>query len=185
VDGSGHRTIEELEAGLGEIERAPSDIGTIALVVCRPAADEREELEAGWLDVDDGLVGDSWRARGSRHTPDGGPHLGTQVTLMSARAAALIAGAPDRWSLAGDQLYVDFDLSERNVPAGTRLALGGALVEVSPVPHTGCAKFRARFGADALRFVNSDAGRALHLRGINVRVIESGTVRRGDAIRKL
>jgi MOSC domain-containing protein YiiM len=180
-----HPNLAGLEAGLAAIRQAPRDVGTVELVVARPAVDERRVLDAGRLDVDEGLLGDSWRARGNRHTPDGGPHPGTQVTLMSARAAALIAGTRDRWPLAGDQLYVDFDLSEPNVPAGTRLALGGAVVEVSPVPHTGCAKFRARFGADALHFVNSDEGRALHLRGINVRVVEAGPVRSGDEIRKL
>ena len=104
---------------------------------------------------------------------------------MSSRAAALVAGDRERWPLAGDQLYVDLDLSDENLPPGTRLALGSAVLEVTDEPHTGCKKFTARFGLDAMVFVNSPVGRALNLRGINARVVESGTVRVGDAVTKL
>jgi MOSC domain-containing protein YiiM len=136
------------------------------------------------LDVDKGLLGDSWHRRPNRRTPDGGPHPLEQLTLMNVRAIAVIAGSPERWELAGDQLYVDLDLSGDNLPAGTRLALGTAIVEVTGKPHTGCAKFRERFGDDALRFVNSPEGRRLNLRGINARVVGSGSVRTGDLVRR-
>ena len=181
-----HLDTEQLEAGLDEIRRSPTDGGTVELIVRRPAENEREVLEEGTLDLDEGLVGDMWRARGSSSTSDGRSNPAAQLTLTNARLVDLIAARdPERWALAGDQFYVDFDLSEANVPAGTRLALGSATIEVTDLPHTGCAKFSARFGQAALRFVNTKANRHLHLRGINARVVEPGTVRRGDTIRKL
>jgi MOSC domain-containing protein YiiM len=105
--------------------------------------------------------------------------------LMNARAIALIAGSRDRWALAGDQLYVDFDLSPENLPPGTRLAVGDALVEVTDELHAGCAKFTERFGSAAIRFVNSPGGRARRLRGMYAKVVTAGAVRPGDSIRKL
>jgi MOSC domain-containing protein len=180
-----HVAAEELHAGLDEIRLSPATEGTVELIVRRPAEDEREILEQAALAVREGLVGDSWRARGSRSTEDGSADTEMQLTLMNARVIALLAGDRERWSLAGDQLYVDLDLSADNLPPGTRLALGSAVIQVTHVPHTGCAKFSARFGSDAIRFVNSPVGRALHLRGINARVVQPGTVRPGDAIRKL
>jgi MOSC domain-containing protein YiiM len=173
-------TVAELEAGLGEILGAPADDGIVELVVRRPAEGEREILEEAELVVDEGLVGDSWV---DRHEYD--PGGAAQLTLMNTRAIALIAAGRDQWPLAGDQLFVDLDLSEENLPPGTRLALGSAVIEVSEMPHTGCAKFSSRFGSDALRFVNSPEGRRLRLRGLNARIVVSGTVRRGDRIRKL
>jgi len=180
-----HRTPEQLEAGLGAIRESPRDEGIVDWIVCRPAAGERTVLDAATLDVDGGLVGDSWIARTSRKMPDGQPHPDAQVTLMNARVIALLAGDRDRWAIAGDQLYVDLDLSLDNLPAGTRLGIGDAVLAVTALPHTGCAKFSARFGSEALRWVNTPTGRALNLRGIHVRVVIAGQVRRGDAIRKL
>ena len=181
-----HLTTEELEAGLDEIRRAPRDEGTVELIVRRPAEGERELLDEGVLDLEEGLVGDMWRIRGSKRTADGSSHPDMQLTVMSARAVDLVAaGDRERWALAGDQLYVDLDLSEENLPPGTRLALGSAVIEVTPEPHTGCAKFHARFGGDAHRFVNTKKHRDLHLRGLNAKVVQPGTVSRGDAIRKL
>lgn len=180
-----HARAEELEAGLDEIRRSPRDGGAVELIVGRPAEGAREVIEEGTLDLDDGLVGDCWRVRGSRSTPDGSANPDAQLTLMNSRVAALLAGERERWALAGDQLYVDLDLSAGNLPPGTRLALGSAVVEVTAEPHTGCVKFRDRFGHEALRFVSSPTGRALNLRGVNARVVEPGTVRRGDAVRKL
>jgi hypothetical protein len=174
-----------LEAGLDEVRGAPHDNGVVELIVRRPAEDERELLVEATLDPVVGLVGDLWPTRGSSRTPDGSAHPGMQLTLMNSRAAALIAGERKRWPLAGDQLYVDLDLSGDNLPAGTRLAIGTAVVEVSDQPHTGCAKFAERFGRDALRFVNSEAGRALNLRGINTQIAEAGVVRLGDTLSKL
>ncbi len=167
----------ELDAGLDHIRQAPSDFGTLELIVSRPAVDLREELDEGVLDLEQGLVGDSWRQRGG-----GRP---TQVTVMNARVAALVARSPDRWSLAGDQLYVDLDIGDDNLPPGTLLGVGAAVLEVSDLPHTGCSKFSGRFGLDALRFVNSPEGRSLRLRGMNASVVEPGVVRRGDQVRKL
>src|SRR6266536_1576645 len=158
-----HLTMAELEAGLDEIRRSPRDAGELKLVVRRP-------------DVGGGLVGDTWRTRRSRLTPDGSPHPDTQLNVMNARVAALLARDERRWSLAGDQLFIDLDLSVANLPAGTRLALGSAVIEVTPQPHTGCGKFTSRFGVDAATFVNSPLGRTLNLRGINAKVIEGGRI---------
>src|SRR5712664_4297753 len=174
-----------LEQSLDHIREAPADSGTVELIARRPAEDERELLTEARLNTHDGLEGDTWRARGSRHTPDGGPNIEAQLTLMNARAAAAIAGVRERWALAGDQIYVDFDISRTNLPPGSRVQIGSAVIEFSEPPHTGCAKFSARFGVDALKFVNSPIGRELRLRGANCRIVVAGTVRPGDAIKKL
>lgn len=177
--------LTRLEESLDHIREAPADGGTVELIARRPAVDEREVLSEAWLDVHDGLEGDTWRARGSSRTPDGAPNLEAQLTLMNARTAAAIAGERERWPLAGDQMYVDLDLSLTNLPPGSRVQIGSAVIEFSETPHTGCAKFSARFGVDALKFVNSPTGRELRLRGANCRVVVAGMVRPGDAIRKL
>jgi hypothetical protein len=181
-----HLGAEELAAGLEAIRDAPAEAGIVELIVRRPAQDKREVLEEGLLTVEDGLAGDGWRARGSRSTPDGASDPDRQLTVMGSRIVDLLAGG-DRgaWPLAGDQLYVDLDLGAANLPAGTRLAIGSAVIEVTEPAHTGCAKFSARFGIEAQRFVNSPEGRELRLRGLNARVVRPGTVRRGDAIRRL
>jgi hypothetical protein len=180
-----HRTQEQLEAGLAAILESPRDRGTVELIACRPAVGERVVLDAVTLDVDAGVVGDSWSARPSKLMPDRRPHPDAQVTLMNARVIALLAGDREHWAIAGDQLYVDLDLSPANLPAGTRLAVGDTVLEVTALPHTGCAKFTARFGSEATRWINAPGGRALNLRGINTRIVTPGQVRRGDAIRKL
>jgi MOSC domain-containing protein YiiM len=177
--------LTSLEDGLDHIREAPADSGTVELISRRPDVDEREVLSEAWLDVHEGLEGDTWRVRGSSRTPDGGPNPDAQLTLMNARAAAAIAGERERWALAGDQLYVDLDISRTNLPPGTRVQIGSAVIEFSEAPHTGCAKFQSRFGNDSLRFVNSPIGRELRLRGANCRVVVSGKVRVGDVIRKL
>ena len=179
-------TAEELEQGLPGILAAPRGEGTVELIVRRPVMDEREVLAEAELDGEVGLVGDMWKVRPSKRTPDGSAHPDMQLTLMSARVADLVAGGDrDRWQLAGDQLYVDLDLSQEHLPAGTRLAVGSAVVEITAEPHTGCAKFAARFGGAAHRFVNVKTHRHLRLRGVNARVVESGAVAVGDAIRRL
>lgn len=180
-----HLTMAELEAGLEHIRQSPQDGGVLELIVRRPLTDERELLHEGVLDTAVGLVGDNWQARGSRHTPDGMANLDAQLTLMNSRAADLVAQSRDRWPLAGDQLYVDFDLSAENIPPGTRLEIGEAIVEVTAQPHTGCQKFVARFGKDAMKFVNSPIGKQLHLRGINSRVVQPGAIRIGDPVTKV
>ncbi len=180
-----HRTTEQLEAGIDHIRQAPADAGPIELMVCRPAAGQREVLTAAQVDLVRGVVGDSWEDRPSRQTPDHTPHPGMQVTLMNARVAALVAGTPGRWALAGDQFYVDLDISEQNLPTGTQLALGSAILEVTEAPHRGCVKFTGHFGLDAHHFVNAPAHLALRLRGVNTRVIASGTVRVGELVTRI
>jgi hypothetical protein len=179
-----HPSTAALEAGVAEVRRSPADAGRLELIVRRPEVGAREVVAEATLDLADGLAGDCWRARGSSRTPDGAANPDAQLTLMNARAAALIAGPLDRWPLAGDQLFVDLDLGGANLPAGTRLLLGTATIEVTAHPHTGCEKFAARFGRDAARFVNSPVGRELNLRGINTRVVVPGVVRLGDIVRK-
>ena len=166
-----HRTTDELEAALDHIRSAPADLGRVDLVVRRPAEGEREVLDAGELHPKHGLVGDNWAARGSRR--------------INARLSHFVAVDADRRALAGDQLHLDLDLSAANLPPGTRLALGGAVIEVTAIPHTGCAKFVQRFGGEAMRFVNSPLGRDLRLRGLNAKVVHAGTVRPGDEVRKV
>jgi MOSC domain-containing protein YiiM len=178
-----HVSAADLEAGLPEILRSPATEGTVELIIRRPAEGEREVLEEAVLDLEEGLVGDRWLAHArSRGEP---VNTGTQLTLMNARVIALLSPDPERRPLAGDQLHVDLDLRPENLPPGTRLALGSAVIEVSDEPHTGCSKFTERFGSDAIRFVNSRAGRDLRLRGMNARVVQPGSVRLGDTIQKL
>jgi hypothetical protein len=179
-----HLTTAELEAAIHFIRESPTDTGTVELIVRRPAVDEREILAEAELDPAYGVVGDTWNIRGSRRTEDGSSHPDMQLNVMNSRVVTLLAQDPDRRALAGDQLYLDLDLSEENLPAGTRLALGTATIEVTDQPHTGCAKFTQRFGLDAFRWVNSEAGSTLRLRGLNARVVVPGVVRRGDAVTK-
>lgn len=182
--GAKHLTMDELNAGLEEILQAPTDTGVLQLIICRPAIGEREILEEGQLDPTTGLVGDNWMTRGEQVTPKRTANLDTQVTIMNTRVANLVAGSEDRWPLAGDQLYVDMNLGLGNLPAGTRLNIGSAAVEVTAVPHTGCKKFVERFGMDAMNFVNTPEGLERCLRGINTRVVKAGTIRKGDAVIK-
>jgi hypothetical protein len=167
----------ELESGLDEIGRSPKEEGSLEWIVRRPTKGEREVLDEGQITLDAGLHGDCWKHRD--------PHPEMQINIMNSRAIALIAAEKDRWALAGDQLYIDMDLSETNLPPGTQLEVGPALLEVTAVPHTGCSKFAARFGVEAVKFVNSARGRQLHLRGLNARVVRPGTIRKGDKVRKI
>jgi tRNA (Thr-GGU) A37 N-methylase len=172
-------------AWLAEVRRSPADSGTVEMIVRRPRIEAREELDEGELDLVAGLLGDNWLERGSRSRPDGAAEPEAQLNIMNSRCALLVAGDRERVALAGDQLFVDLDLSPSNLPAGTRLALGSAVIEVTAKPHTGCAKFTRRFGLAAHRWINGTVGRAERLRGICAIVVEPGTVRRGDTIRKL
>lgn len=180
-----HLTTAELEAGLAVVRQSPKDGGRLEMIVRRPRVDEREVLEEGELDLEMGLVGDTWLERGSSRTADGSAHPDMQLNVINARLLDLVAQDKARWQLAGDQLVVDFDLSETNIPPGTQLAIGSAVIEVTAQPHTGCQKFVARFGREAMLFVNSPVGKQLHLRGINARVVQPGTIRTGDAVRKV
>jgi hypothetical protein len=175
----------ELEAALDSIRDSPKDNGVLELIVRRPEIGAREVLEEGELDPVVGLVGDTWSRRGSRRSADGGPHPEMQLNIMNARVAALVAQEKERWPLAGDQLFVELDLSAANLPPGTRLQIGTAVIEVTAEPHTGCGKFVERFGADAMKFVNSIEQKDLHLRGINAKVVQHGTIRVGDVAKKM
>ena len=178
-------SMSQLEAGMDDIRSAPKDHGTLKMIVQRPREDARVVVDQGELRLSEGLVGDNWKTRGSKHTPDGSASLYAQITIMNARCTALLAQSEDRWGLAGDQLYVDFDLSDENIPPGTRIAIGSAILEVSAEPHSGCKKFSARFGVDAMKFVNSPEGKRLHLRGINAKVIQGGIIQVGDVVKKI
>jgi MOSC domain-containing protein YiiM len=171
---------ERLEAGLDHVRESPQDHGRLVLIVRRPEVNRRDLPEEGVLNQVTGLEGDNWLTRGSSSTPDGSAHPDKQITVINARLAELVAGGTERMAQAGDQLYVDLDLSVDNLPPGSLLALGGAVLRVSEAPHTGCAKFMERFGTEALRFVGSRIGRQLRLRGMNARIVVPGTVRLGD-----
>jgi hypothetical protein len=173
-----------LEAGLDGVRAAPADTGRVELIVRRPEVDAREVVDEATLDAGGGLVGDNWHVKPSLKT--GAPNPEAQLTVMNARVTALVAGEDrERWALAGDQLYVDLDLSHRNLPPGTRLQVGEAVIEVTEEPHRGCGKFSSRFGVEALKFVNSAVGRELNMRGINTRIVTGGVVRTGDAVTKI
>jgi len=179
-----HLTMPELEAGLDTIRQSPREAGVLELIVRRPQTDVREILDEAELDLETGLVGDNWSARGSGSTADGSADPERQLTIMNARVIALVSQEKERWPLAGDQLFIDLDLSTANVPPGTRLALGSAVIEVTTPPHTGCSKFSSRFGLEALKFISSPEGKRLQLRGVNAKVVQPGLIRVGDMARK-
>jgi hypothetical protein len=177
-------TRQRLDGHLDFLRDAPADAGTLTMLVRRPEIGARELLAEGVLDEADGLVGDNWLSRATRRAVESGRHLEAQLNVMSARMVSLLARTDDARALAGDQLYLDLDLSVANLPTGARLAVGeSAVVEVTAKPHNGCRKFLDRFGADAVEFVNSAVGKELRLRGLNARVVRGGPVRPGDAVR--
>ncbi|MDA0734188.1 MAG: MOSC domain-containing protein [Chloroflexi bacterium] len=180
-----HQTMTELEAGLDQIRQSPQDSGVLELIVRRPEVGEREVLDAGELSLSDGLSGDSWKARPSSRSADGLAHPDMQLNVMNSRVIALVAQKKERWQLAGDQLFVDLDLSEENLPPGTQLSIGGAIIQVTDQPHTGCKKFSERFGVDALKFVSTPLAKEIKLRGINAKVVQPGAIKPGDTVKKL
>ena len=185
AEATGHVTDADLEAGFAHVLASPGDGGTLEMVVRRPGVNRREAIDEGRLTLEAGLEGDSWLARGGYGTPDGAADPDAQLTLTNSRFSALIAGNRERWALAGDQLYVDLDLSLDNLPPGSRLRIGGAVIEVTAVPHTGCSKYRQRFGLPALQFTATPEGRRRNLRGVNARVVVPGTVRVGDTVHRM
>jgi len=180
-----HLSTEELAAGLDSVRRSPADHGTLELIVSRPGRGERAVHDEAELDLTVGLVGDNWLVRGSSRTADGSADPKAQLNIMNSRAIALICPDADRRPLAGDQLHLDLDLSPENLPPGSRLAIGDAVIEITDKPHNGCAKFSQRFGIDAARFVNSSEGRGVRLRGLCATVVQPGVIRRGDGVTKL
>jgi hypothetical protein len=178
-------TFEELQEGLANIYQAPKEEGILEMIVRRPQVDAREILEEGELDPQCGLVGDNWSTRGEPLGADGAPDAEYQLTIMNARVASLVAQVKDRWPLAGDQLFIDMDLSADNLPPGTQLGIGSAVIEITAKPHTGCKKFMARFGQDALEFISSPVGKQLKMRGIYAKVVQPGVIRVGDVAKKL
>lgn len=180
-----HRSAGELQAGIQEILKSPANLGPVRMIVIRPERDARLTPESANVVTNQGMVGDRWMRTCSRKLEDGTNNPDTQLTLMNSRAAGLIAGGAERWPLAGDNLVVDLDLSLANLPVGQRLKIGGAVLEISAEPHTGCVKFSKRFGPEALKFVNSPEGRSLRLRGVNAMIVKSGEIRLGDLIEKL
>lgn len=168
---------------LASLEAAPKSVGRLEAIVVRPTVETRRTVEEAQLDVDGGVIGDCWLERGSSSTPDHSARLDSQVTVISTRVLAAIEPDRGRWPLAGDQLYVDLDLSQANLPPGTRLEIGDVVLEVTPEPHVGCSKFSARFGSDALRWTNTTRGRQLRMRGMNTQVVRGGAIRVGDQVR--
>ncbi len=175
-------TNAEIEAGMPHVLGSPKNGGTLEMIVRRPEVDAREVIDTGELDIEKGLIGDNWLTRGSSRTDNGLGHPEMQLNMMNIRFAELIAGDRERVPLAGDQFFVDLDLSRENLPIGTRLSIGTAIIELTAIPHLGCKKFVARFGPDAMKFANSDFGRSHNLRGVNAKVIKAGVVARGDLI---
>jgi hypothetical protein len=180
-----HFTTEEIQANLAELGESPKDNGTIEMLVSRPAEGERTVIEEAHLDTVVGMHGDNWQARGSKYTEDGSAIPDAQITLMNSRVIQALTQDRSRWQWAGDQLFVDLDLSAENLPVGTRLAIGSAILEITAMPHNGCDKFTERYGHDAIRFVNSKTGRQARNRGIYAKVVQSGTIRTGDTVTKV
>ena len=177
-----HLSTEQIEAGMPDVFASPQNLGELEAIVVRPESDKRETREAVHLSPEGGVEGDRWA---SSKAEDGGPEPCAQVSLMNARLLKMIARDEERMPLAGDNLVVDLDLSEANLPVGQRLTVGEVLLEITDLPHTGCSKFAERFGTDALRYINAAERRSLRLRGLFARVLKAGTVRVGDVIQKV
>ncbi len=176
-DAARHRGESELEAALRALPAAPRDAGRLALIVRRHEGGARETPPRVRLSLEEGVPGDGWSRRPPRD-PE------AQLAVMRRDVAELIAnGQP--LTLFGDNLFVELDLSAANLPFGTRLRVGMALVEMTPKPHNGCIKFKGRFGRDALRFVQAKETRDQNFRGVYWKVIEAGDAQVGDAIRVL
>ena len=180
-----HSTKDQLAELVPHILDAPRDGGKIEMLVRRPTQDEREVVEFAQLRADVGMVGDDWFERGKAASQDGSVDPQYQLTVMSSRVVQAVAGSRDRWPLAGDQIYVDMLLGTEELASGTRLAIGSAVIEVSSVPHTGCKKFVGRFGADALRFVNTGDGKPRRFRGLNASVVIDGECKVGDLVTRI
>ncbi|MEZ5925199.1 MAG: hypothetical protein R3D57_12535 [Hyphomicrobiaceae bacterium] len=180
-----HLSLDELATGLDHIRAAPRDNGVLECIVSRPTSGERRDLESCRISLAGGVEGDHWAKGCWKTTADGRPDPDVQICIMNARCIALIAQDRANWPPAGDNLFIDMDLTPDNLPAGTQLAVGTAVIEITAVPHNGCDSFIARYGRDACVFVNTGEGRRMRLRGIYARVVEDGQVSVGDKVRKL
>ena len=180
-----HLNTAELEANLDNIRSSPKNETVLDMIVSRPEEDGREIMTLADLDIEVGLVGDTWQNRPSSRSGDGKAHPDMQITIMNSRVANLVAQDKERWPLSGDQLFADIDLSAANMPPGTRISVGSAILVATDQPHTACKKFAARFGADALKFISSPVGKELQLRGINCKVVQNGEIKPGDSVKKL
>lgn len=180
-----HRTFAELQAGLADIVASPKDNGVLRAIVVRPGKGKRLDVESAEISLAGGVAGDAWAKGCWKETGDGRPHPDVQICIMNARCIALIAAERSNWPPAGDNLFIDLDLTPENLPAGQRLAIGTAVVEITSEPHTGCANFVRRYGRDATKFVNTGDGRRLRLRGIYARVVQDGRVSIGDKVAKV
>jgi MOSC domain-containing protein YiiM len=180
-----HLTCDELNAGLAHIRAAPKDEGTLEAIVARPAHGERRDLDTAEISLEGGVEGDHWAKGCWKSLPDGSPDPDVQICIMNARCIALIAQDRANWPPAGDNLFIDMDLSLENLPPGARLSIGTAVIEITAIPHNGCSSFIARYGRDACVFVNTGEGKLLRLRGIYARVVRDGRVSVGDKVVKL
>lgn len=176
---------EEVEAGVENIKESPKNNGVLQLIVRRPETETREIISTGKINFENGLEGDNWKPRGSRHTPDNSADPEAQITLMNSRVIDLLANDKENWQLAGDQLFVNMDLSIENLPPLSQIQMGSAILEISAKPHTGCKKFSGRFGIEALVFISTPLGKSLRMRGVNAKVIQAGEIHVGDVIRRV
>lgn len=175
------RTFDELEALWAGMPAAPRDAGSVRLLCIRREPGLHDTPDVAEVTVDGGLVGDRWAVGWQEHDPE----RRAQVTLMNAAVTELVAAGRQPLHEAGDNILVDFDISVDHLPPGTRVRIGEAVLEISAAPHTGCSRFAARFGQDALRWANWRHWRERRLRGVNCRVVEGGVVRVGDPVERL
>lgn len=181
-----HASTVELEQGLAEVLKSPIETGQLEAIFVRPATNERRALETATLTPEGGIDGDRWATDDYYVGKNGQRDLRSQVTIMNGRFLRQIAGSEDAMCLAGDNLIVDLDLSESNLPPGSQLAIGSdVVIEINGHPHSGCTKFASRFGNEARTFANNKRGASLHLRGRHAQVVRGGEIRVGDAVRKL
>ena len=171
------RSLADLEQMLRTMPPSGEDVGHVALVMRRCEGGRRETLDSVVLAPDLGVAGDAW-SRDEQRSPD------MQIAVMEKGVAEMIAnGQP--LTLFGDCLVLDLDLSAGNLSPGSRLQIGGAVLEVTPKPHNGCRKFLARFGEGALHLVSMPTLRHRNLRGVYMRVEVAGEVKPRDLVKVL